>query len=212
VNCENICDTSYVAFQTFDTIGVVKLPGTGHPDEYNMILAHPTGVRTFDIVFGHNLLISNGENDNCIFIWKFDSIQMEKQVAHIKLESTNYIKHLESIFYCVQLQDPQNLVLNRTIRLPLIIDFARMCGVHVSQRQIHELYDEQCFKKAMTNPEKIEINFEEAIRIYYNHFANDFNQMSADEIMKFVFNEYKSPTTSKIDIQSLIQTLVSETI
>jgi hypothetical protein len=60
----------------------MKLPGTGHPNEYDMILAHPTGIRSFDVTSDHNLLISSGEKDGCIFVWKFNSICMEKRLEN----------------------------------------------------------------------------------------------------------------------------------
>ena len=88
-------------------------------------------------------------------------------------------------------------------------DFARALGIYISERQIQELYDEQCFKKSIPDPEKIKIDFYEAVRIYYNHFASSNNQISISNILKSVFDEYKSSVTSKINIQSLVHTLVS---
>lgn len=187
----------------------MKLPGTGHSNEYDMILAHPTGVRSLDVTSGHNLLISCGEKDNCIFIWKFDSNCMEKRSENKAMNSNEHIKQLESLFYYIQLQDPSHLTIEQVISLPLMTDFARALGIYISERQIQELCDEQCFKKNILDPQKTKIDFDEAIQIYYNHFANNTSQMPANDIIKFVFDEYKSPTTSKIDIHRLIQTLVS---
>jgi len=187
----------------------MKLPGTGHPNEYDMILAHPTGVRSLDVTSGHNLLISCGEKNNCIFVWKFDLNCMEKRLENKIIETNEQIKQFESLFYYIQLQDPSNLTIEQVISLPLITDFARALGIHISERQIHELYDEQCFKKNILDPQKIKIDFDEVIRIYYNHFANNTSQISVNDILKSVFDEYKSPVTSKINIHSLIQTLVS---
>ena len=186
----------------------MKLPGTGHPNEYDMILAHPTGVRSLDVTSGHNLLISCGEKDDCIFIWKFDLTCMEKRLENPTMEWNKHIKQLESLFYYIQLQDPSNLTIEQVISLPLMTDFARACGLHISEHQIQELYDEQCFKRSITDPRKIKIDFQDAIQIYYNHFANNTNQTSIDEIVRFVFDQCKSPTTSKINIHSLVQTLV----
>jgi hypothetical protein len=186
----------------------MKLPGTGHPNEYDMILAHPTGVRSLDVTSGHNLLISCGEKDNCIFVWRFDLNCMEKRLENKILESNTEIKELESLFYYIQLQDPSNLTIEQVISLPLMTDFARACGIYISERQIQELYDEQCFKKNILDPQKIKIDFDEAIRIYYNHFANNTSQTSINDLLKSVFDEYKSSVTSKINIHSLIQTLV----
>jgi hypothetical protein len=197
------CENAYLAFCTSNTIGVMKLPGTGHPNEYDMILAHPTGIRSFDIASGHNLFISCGENDNCIFIWKFDLICMEKRLEN-KIMEPNV--QLESLFYYIQLQDPSNLTIEQVISLPLMTDFARALGIYISERQIHELYDEQCFKKNILDPQKIKIDFDEAVRIYYNHFAHHTTQTTIDDVLQSVFDQYKS---SKINLHSLIQTLVS---
>ena len=125
----------------------MKLLGTGHPNEYDMILAHSLGVRSFDVISGHNVLISCSEKDNCIFLWKFDFNCMEKRLENKMLESNEQIKDFESLFYYIQLQDPTNLVIEQTISLPLITDFVRALGIYISERQIHELYEEQCFKK-----------------------------------------------------------------
>jgi hypothetical protein len=190
-------------------IGVMKLPGTGHPNEYDIILAHPTGVRSFDVKSGHNLLITYGEQDNCIFIWKFDLSSFEKRLENQTIESNIQLKQLESLFYYIQLQDASNLTIEQVIALPLITDFARALGIYISERQIQELYDEQCFKKNILEPHKIKIDFYETIRIYYNHFANNIHQTSITEILTSVFNEYKSSITSKIDIHMLLQNLVS---
>jgi len=188
----------------------MKLPGTGHPNEYDMILAHPTGgVRSLDITFGHNLLISCGEKDNCIFVWKFNLNCMEKRLENQIVEMNDEIKQLESLFYFIQLQDPGNLIIEEMISLPLMTDFARARGIYISERQIQELYDEQCFKKNILDPQMIKIDFHEAIRIYYNHFANNTSQISVTDILKSVFDQYHSPTTSTINIHSLVQTLVS---
>jgi hypothetical protein len=189
----------------------MKLPGTGHPNEYDMILAHPTGgVRALDVAAGHNLLISCGEKDNCIFIWKFDWNCLEKRVENPTMKLNEQIKQLESLFYYIQLQDPSNLTIEQMISLPLMTDFARACGIYISERQIHELYDEQCFKKNILDPQKIKIDFQEAIRIYYNHFANNLSQPSVNDILETVFDQYKSPITLKINLHSLLQTLVSD--
>jgi hypothetical protein len=188
----------------------MKLPGTGHPNEYDMILAHPTGgVRSLDITSGHNLLISCGEKDNCIFVWKFNLNCMEKRLENQMVEMNEEIKQLESLFYFIQLQDPSNLIIEEMISLPLMTDFARARGIYISERQIQELYDEQCFKKNILDPKMIKIDFHEAIRIYYNHFANNTSQTSVTDILKSVFDQYQSPTTSTINIHSLVQTLVS---
>ena len=88
----------------------MKLPGTGYPNEYDKILAHPTGIRSFDVTTGHQLLISCGERDNCIFVWKFDLICMEKRLENQVLESNI---QLESLFYYIQLQDPSNLSIEK---------------------------------------------------------------------------------------------------
>jgi hypothetical protein len=188
----------------------MKLPGTGHPNEYDMILAHPTGIRSFDITSGHNLLISCGEKDSCIFVWKFNSICMEKRLENKILESNEQIKQLESLFYYIQLQDPDNLIIEEVISLPLISDFARALGIYISERQIQELYDEQCFKKNILDPQKIKLDFPETIQIYYNHFAENNTQISVNDILKSVFDQYKSSINSKINLRSLIQTLVSD--
>ena len=187
----------------------MKLPGTGHPNEYDLILAHSTGVRSFDVTSGHNLLISCGEKDNCIFIWKFRLSDMEKRLENKTIESNIQLKQLESLFYYIQLQDESNLTIEQSISLPLITDFARACGIYISKRQIQELYDEQCFKKDILEPHKIKIDFYETIRIYYNHFVDNTHQTSLNDILNSVFNEYKSPITSKIDFHLLIQNLVS---
>jgi Ca2+-binding EF-hand superfamily protein len=187
----------------------MKLPGTGHPNEYDMILAHPTGVRSLDVTFGHNLFISCGKKDNCIFVWKFNLNCMKKRVENQILEMNEEIKQLESLFYYVQLQDPSNLIIEEMISLLLMKDFVRARGIYISERHIQELYDEQCFKKNILNPEKIKIDFPEVVRIYYNHFANNTSQTSATEILKSVFDQYNSTTTSTINIHSLVQTLVS---
>ncbi|CAF2522424.1 unnamed protein product [Rotaria sp. Silwood2] len=207
-NCEDIVTRSYLAYRTLNKIGVMKLPGTGHPNEYDIILAHPTGVRLFDVTSCHNLLISCGEKDNCIFIWKFDMISMEKHLENKTLESNLELQKFESLFYYIQLQDASNLKIEQVISLPLITDFIRTLGIYISERQIQELYDEQCFKKNILDPYKIKIDFYETIRIYYNHFANNTLQTSIHDILKSVFNEYKLSKNSKINIHSLIQTLV----
>ena len=188
----------------------MKLPGTGHSNEYDMILAHPTSVRSLDVATGHNLLISTGEKDNCIFVWKFDLNRMEKRMENQIIETNEEIKELEPLFYYVQLQDPSDLTIKEVIPLPFMIDFTRARGIYISERQIQELYDEQCFKKNSLDPQKIQINFHEAIRIYYNHFANNPSQTSLTDILKSVFDQYKSSITSKFNIHSLVQTLVSQ--
>ncbi|CAF2700410.1 unnamed protein product [Rotaria sp. Silwood2] len=65
--------------------------------------------------------------------------------------------------------------------------FIRTLGIYISERQIQELYDEQCFKKNILDPYKIKIDFYETIRIYYNHFANNTLQTSIHDILKSVF-------------------------
>ncbi|CAF0838357.1 unnamed protein product [Rotaria sordida] len=209
-NCEDILNRSYLAYRTLNKIGVMQLPGTGHSNEYDMILAHPTGVRLFDVTSCHNLLISCGEKDNCIFIWKFDIISMEKSLENKTLESNLELKQFQSLFYYIQLQDASNLTIEQVISLPLITDFIRALGIYISERQIQELYDEQCFKKNILDPYKIKIDFYETIRIYYNHFANNTLQTSIYNILKSVFDVYKSSKNSKINIHSLIQTLMTD--
>ena len=186
----------------------MKLPGTGHPTEYDMILAHPTGVRAFDVLSNHHLLISCGENDNCIFLWQFNHISMEKCSENETREWNPELKQFKSLFYYIQLQDVSNLTIEQFISLPLITDFTRALGTYISERQIQELYDEQCFKKNILDPHKIKIDFHETIQIYYNHFATHTLQMSINDLLTSVFDEYKSRVTSKINIHSLIQTLV----
>lgn len=187
----------------------MKLPGTGHPNEYDMILAHPSGVRSFDITSCHNLLVSSGEKDNCIFIWKFDTTSMEKHIENKSIESNSKLEDFQSLFYYIQLQDASNLTIEKYIPLPLITDFIRALGIYVSERQIQELYEEECFKRNTLDPHSIKIDFHETMQIYYNHFANNPLQTSLDDILTSVFDEYKSSTTLKINIHSLIQSLVS---
>lgn len=206
VDCDNTLDTFYLAFRTFNTIGVMKLPGTGHPNEYDMILAHPNGIRTLDVTSGHDLFISCGAHDHCIFLWKFHSNQMEERSKDQVLEMNEEIKQLESLFYYIQLQDPSHLSIAEIIPLSLMSDFARACAIPISQRQIQELYDEQCFKKKISHPERIQINFEQAIRIYYNHFAH---QTSITDFIHSIFDQYKSPGTSTMNIHLLVHALVS---
>ncbi|CAF3415987.1 unnamed protein product [Rotaria socialis] len=208
-DCEDILNRSYLVYRTSNKIGVMKLPGTGHPNEYDMILAHPTGVRLVDVTPCHNLLISCGEKDNCIFLWKFNRISMEKRLENQPIESNLEVKQFQSLFYYIQLQDASNLTIEQFISLPLIIDFTRALGIYISEGQIQELYDEQCFKKNILDPNQIKINFHETIRIFYNHFANNTDQMSIDDIVKSVFDEYKLSINEKINIQSLAQTLMT---
>ncbi|CAF1384387.1 unnamed protein product [Adineta steineri] len=210
VDYENILHTSYLAFRTSTAIGVMKLPGTGHKNEYDMILAHSNGIRTFDVTANHNLLISCGEKDNCIFVWKFDLSIMEKRIENSTIEINMKLKQLESLFYYIQLQDASNLKIEQVISLPLITDFTRALGNYISERQIQELYDEQCFKKHVLDPYKIKINFDETIQIYYNHFANNTNQTSTNDILQSIFNEFKSSKNLKINIHSLIQNLMTD--
>ena len=186
----------------------MKLPGTGHPNEYDMILAHPNGIRTLDVTSGHDLLVSCGENDHCIFLWKLHMNQMEERSKDQVLEMNEEIKQLESLFYYIQLQDLSNLSIAEIIPLSLMTDFARACAIPISQRQIQELYDEQCFKKKISHPERIQINFEEAIRIYYNHFAHQTQQTSITDLSHSIFDQYKSPGTSMMNIHSLVHALV----
>jgi hypothetical protein len=135
---------------------------------------------------------------------------MEKRLENKILESNEQIKQLESLFYYIQLQDPDNLIIEEVISLPLISDFARALGIYISERQIQELYDEQCFKKNILDPQKIKLDFPETIQIYYNHFAENNTQISVNDILKSVFDQYKSSINSKINLRSLIQTLVSD--
>ncbi|UJR26626.1 hypothetical protein I4U23_007944 [Adineta vaga] len=207
IDCENILDTSYLAFRTSTSVGVMKLPGTGHPNEYDMILAHPNGIKSLNVISGRNLLITCGKEDNCIFIWKFDLFTMKKRIENQSLESST---QFQSLFYHIQLQDPTNLTIKQVISLPLISDFARALGNYISKRQIQELYDEQCLKKKISDPYQIKINFYETIRIYYNHFVTNTNQLSVDDILKFIFDQYKVSNTSKIDTYSFIQSLMTD--
>lgn len=185
----------------------MKLPGTGHSNEYDMILAHPNGIRTLDVTSGHDLLVSCGEHDRCIFLWKFHFNQMEERLKDQALERNEQIERYQSLFYYIQLQDPSNLSIAEVIPLPLITDFARACAISISQRQIRELYDEQCFKMNISQPERIQINFEQAMRIYYNHFHTQ--QKSITDLLHSIFDQYKSPGTSKMNIHSLVHALVS---
>ncbi|CAF0765608.1 unnamed protein product [Adineta ricciae] len=206
-DCEDTPTTSYLAFRTSTAVGVMKLPGMGHPNEYDMILAHPDGIRSLDIISNRNLLITCGEQDKCMFIWKLDSILMNKRMENQNFESlTSY----QPLFYYIQLQDPSNLHIEQVIPLPLVVDFARALGNYLSERQVQELYDEQCFKKKIADPHQIRVDFNETTQIYYNHFAQNHHQLSIDDILKSVFDQHKSPKTSKIDIHSLIQTLMSD--
>ena len=186
----------------------MKLPGTGHPNEYEMIFAHTGGVRSLDVASNHSLLVSCGEKDACVFIWTFQSMIMEKRAENSTLESTIPVKELESLFYYIQLQDPSQLTIASTIPLPLITDFARGLGMYISERQIQEMYDEQCSKKKVTNPEQIKVDFNETIRIYYNHFAQSTSSRSVHELLNAVFDDYQS-ADKKIDLHALIRTLVS---
>ncbi|CAF2093049.1 unnamed protein product [Rotaria magnacalcarata] len=208
-DCEDILNRSYLVYRTSNKIGVMKLPGTGHSNEYDMILAHPTGVRLVDVTSCHNLLISCGEKDNCIFLWKFNRLSMEKRLENQPIESSLEVKQFQSLFYYIQLQDASNLTIEQFISLPLIIDFTRALGIYISEGQIQELYDEQCFKKNILDPNQIKIDFHETTRIFYNHFANNTDQMSIDDIVKSVFDEYKVSMNAKINIQSLAQTLMT---
>ncbi|CAF4275622.1 unnamed protein product [Adineta steineri] len=120
------------------------------------------------------------------------------------------LKQLESLFYYIQLQDASNLEIQEVISLPLITDFTRALGIYISERQIQELYDEECFKKHVLDPYKIKINFDETIQIYYNHFANNTNQTSANDILQSIFSEFKSSKNLKTNIHSLIQNLMTD--
>lgn len=186
----------------------MKLPGIGHSNEYDLILAHSTGVKTFDITSCHDLLISCGEKDNCIFLWKFQTNLMEKRLENQTLEINRDLQRFQSLFYYIQLQDASNLKIEDSISLPLIIDFTRALGIYISERQIQELYDEQCFKKNILDPDKIKIDFNETIQIFNNHFANNTDQMSPYDTLKSVFDEYKSSINSKINIHTLAHCLV----
>lgn len=184
----------------------MKLPGTGHPSEYDLMLAHPDGIRSLDVISGRNLLITCGEQDKCMFIWKLDPVLMNKRMENQSFESmTSY----QPLFYHIQLQDPSNLHIEQVISLPLVVDFARALGNYLSERQVKELYDEQCFKKKIADPHQIKVDFNETIRIYYNHFAQTHQQLSDADILKSVFDQYKSTKTSKIDLHSLVQILVN---
>lgn len=186
----------------------MKLPGTGHPNEYDMILAHAGGVRSLDVAPNHSLLVSCGEKDACVFLWTFQSALMEKRVANRTLESNIPVKELESLFYYVQLQDPSQLTIASAIPLPLITDFARGLGMYISERQIQELYDEQCSKKKLNHPDDIKVDFNEAVRIYYNYFAQSTNARSVQQLLTAVFDDYQS-SNNKFDLHALVQTLVS---
>ncbi|CAF1588853.1 unnamed protein product [Adineta ricciae] len=204
-DCEDTPNSSYLAFRTSTAVGVMKLPGMGHPSEYDLMLAHPDGIRSLDIIADRNLLITCGEQDKCMFIWKLDSILMNKRIENQNFESlTSY----QPLFYHIQLQDPSNLHIEQVIPLPLVVDFARALGNYLSKRQVQELYDEQCLKKKIADPRQIKVDFNETIQIYYNHFAQTHHQLSIDDILKSVFDQHKSTKTSKIDIHSLIQTLM----
>jgi hypothetical protein len=187
----------------------MKLPGTGHANEYDTIVAHMNGIQSFDIALNQELIVSCGKDDYCIFIWKFDRISMNERQKDMNIESTIPMNELESLFYYVQLQDQNDLTIESTIALPLISDFTRGRGLHISQRQIQELYDEQCLKTTCSNPNEIKLSLYDTIRIYYNHFAHNTSSMTIDQILNSIFDEHKSLTTSTIDIHSLIQTLVS---
>jgi hypothetical protein len=187
----------------------MQLPGTGHPNEYDMILAHAGGVRSLDVAPNHSLLVSCSEKDACVFLWTFQSTLMEKRAANRTLESNIPVKEMESLFYYVQLQDPSQLTIESAIPLPLITDFARGLGMFISERQIQELYDEQCSKKKLTHPDEIKVDFSEAIRIYYNHFAQSTRSRSRQQLLAAVFDDYQS-LNNKLDLHALIQTLVSQ--
>ncbi|CAF5208294.1 unnamed protein product, partial [Rotaria magnacalcarata] len=134
---------------------------------------------------------------------------MEKRLENQPIESNLEVKQFQSLFYYIQLQDASNLTIEQFISLPLIIDFTRALGIYISEGQIQELYDEQCFKKNILDPNQIKIDFHETTRIFYNHFANNTDQMSIDDIVKSVFDEYKVSMNAKINIQSLAQTLMT---
>ena len=188
----------------------MKLPGIGHPNEYDMILAHPNGgIRSLDAIPDQNLLVSCGRTDRCICLWKFDWTRLEGRSVDLTIESTAPFEELESLFYYVQLQDPSHLTIDSSLPLPLMSDFARAMGAFVSERQIRELYDEECFKKKISDPDEIKINLVDAIRIYYNHFASYVPPGTTDELLESIFEEYKSSSTSKVNIHALIQSLVS---
>ena len=188
----------------------MKLPGMGHPNEYGMILAHPNGgIRSLDVIPDQSLLVSCGKTDRCVCLWKFDWTRLEERSIDLTIESTVPIEELESLFYYVQLQDPSHLAIEPSLPLTLMSDFARAMGVVVSERQIQELYDEECFKKKISDPHEIKINLYDAIRIYYNHFACNVAPGTLDELLESVFEEFKSSSTSKVNIHTLIQSLVS---
>ena len=183
------------------------LPGTGHPNEYDMLLAHFGGIRSFEIAVKQALLISCGTKDNCVFVWKLDVDCLKQGLIH-RLESSIPLKELESLFYYVQLQDPSQLTIQSTVALPLISDFARAQGIRCSERQLQELYDEQCAKKKKNDPNEIRIDFDEAVRIFYNHFAHRSDAIPLHSTLNVLFNDYRSTETSMIDFHDLIQILV----
>ena len=188
----------------------MKLPGTGHPHEYDVILAHPNGgIRSLDAIPDQNLLVSCGKTDRCVCLWKFDWLRLQGRVDNLRLESNIPFEELESLFYYVQLQDPSDLKIEPSLPLPLMSDFARAMGAIVSERQIRELFDEECLKKKVSDPHEIKISLYDAIRIYYNHFASDTAPRTIDELLESVFDEFKSSSTSKVNMHALIQSLVS---
>lgn len=206
-NCEEEPKGTYLAFRTFDCIGVMMLPGTGHPNEYDMILAHYGGIRSFQVAINQSLLISCGTTDNCVFVWKLDIECLKNQEIH-RLETSIPLKDLESLFYYIQLQDPSQLSIHSTIALPLISDFARAQGIQPSERQLEELYNEQCTKKKKTDPKDIQIDFNETIRIFYNHFATPADSTSLTSMLNLIFDQYQSLDSTKLDLRELIDILV----
>ena len=212
LNCEDDAFRTYLTFHTKDCIGTIALPGTGHPDEYNYILAHYDGIQSLDLSPGQNLLVTSTKNGySSIFLWNFDGIPSKELGDWNRFQGRTSVEEFKSLFYYVQLQDPSQLTIQHVIRLPLIIDFTRACGVFISQRQIQELYDEQCIKKSKKEANQIKIDFHEAMQIFYNHFFTDADE-SLTQILGMVFDAYQSPKTKKLNLPSLINLLVTEFI
>uniref|UniRef100_UPI00358FC891 cilia- and flagella-associated protein 251 n=1 Tax=Myxine glutinosa TaxID=7769 RepID=UPI00358FC891 len=178
---------SCMAFCTRNKVGVHLLPLDGNVHRAATVPCHPRGIARLCCANDGRHLVTSGELDAAIFIWRINTTTLQAAAAlagpgldpfYTLLEGGregDLFKEMEELFYLMQLRsegydtmDPRQI----DVHVPLgqVPTIMRALGFYLTRRQVEEITNEVRFGSyAETGNYRDRVDLPTLLRLYLNH-------------------------------------------
>lgn len=177
----------YMAYSTYDKVGLSILPLDGNPYKNMALIAHPKKVHNLVCSYDGKYVFTSGGHDSTVLMWKVNVDALEATAAlggegltpfYTLIEGGRegeLFSELEEYFYYAQMKNQgvdsmDERSVSVTIPLCEIPFVMRALGFYPSEQQIEEMMNEVKFSDYVRTGKYVEnIDLEALIKLYINH-------------------------------------------